>query len=239
MTSGEQKLLFVRGFNTYMNNKLTKNAYIPFDNVFLSSNIKCKYFDYNVKEDLEIVYKRLCNEIEDNLYDIYCGHSMGGGLLMKYCLEHPEMNKCKQHKIILLMPLIHINYYIYKIANIVPDWIQLPKPLILPNKFLFEMGNILNDHYYLIPIKQVKQMYKFSSDFRINMLRNNILQNDNFHLFYARSEMFNFIPQEILDKITNLHEVDGHHECFNENSNSNEFFKLFLSVIDKPITIKE
>lgn len=239
MTSKEQKILFVRGFNTFMDNKFTKNAYIAFDNVFLTSNIHCKYFDYDVCDDLDFVYERLCSEIENNLYDIYCGHSMGGGLLMKYCLEHPEIIKNKQHKIILMMPLIHINYYLYKITNIIPDWLQLPKPLLLPNKFLFEMGNILNDHYYLIPIKQVKQMYKFSNDFKNDMLRSDILQDDNFHLFYAKSEMFNFIPDEILYSIKNLHEVDGHHECYNEASNSHSFFKLFLSVIDKPNTTKE
>lgn len=228
----KQRVLFVRGFNTSIYNKLTQNVYVQFDNVFLSSNIICKYFDYDLDEDLIDVYKRLCDEIESNLYDVYVGHSMGGGLLMKYCLDNININQCKEHKIILMMPLIYINPIAYRLLNIVPDWLSLPKALVLPNNFLFETGNILNDTYNFIPIKQIKQMGKFSNKFRFNMLENDILQNKNFHLIYANDEMFTFIPDEILDIITNVHKVDGKHECFNENSNSNDFFKLFLSIIN-------
>ena len=132
------KLLFIRGFNTDLNNKLTKNAYINFDNVFLLSNIEYEYFNYRPDEDLEEVYDRLCNEIKTNNYDILCSHSMGGGLLMKYCIEHPDLSKYK--KVIFMMPLICKINYINILSKIVPEWIKLPKALFIPNNNLFENG---------------------------------------------------------------------------------------------------
>lgn len=231
----EKRILFIRGFNTSINNNLTKYTYIQFDNVFLTSNINCKYFDYDSYEDLEDVYKRLCNEIESNIYDVYCAHSMGGGLLMRYCCEHPMMDECKQHKIILMMPLIYINPLFSRIINILPNWLSIPKALLLPNNFLFETGNMLNDNYYFTPIKQVKQMNEFIDDFQDNMIQSDILKKNNLHLIYANEEIFTLIPSYIISMIKNFHRVNGKHECFNENENSNIFFKVFLSIInDKP-----
>jgi pimeloyl-ACP methyl ester carboxylesterase len=162
-----------------------------------------------------------------NLYDIICGHSMGGGLLMKYCSEHPKMEECKVQGLIFMMPLIYKVDYINTIIQYIPDWIQLPKALIIPNNYLYEDGNILNDTYGLIPVKQIIQMYNYMDDLNLGLLN-----KENYSLIYTNDEKLTTIPKNILDLIKNIHFVNGNHMCFNEPKNSRQFFEKFVSLLD-------
>jgi hypothetical protein len=218
------KLLFIRGYNTDLKSKLTENSYINFDNFFMLSDIEYEYFNYGLDENLDDVYHKLCEKIHKIDYNILCSHSMGGGLLMKYCIEHPNLKKYT--KVIFMMPLICKVNYVNILSKIVPEWLKLPKALVIPNNNLFEDGNILNDTYNLISVKQIIQMYNYIDKFNLN-----ILNKENCVLIYAKEEKLNIISKDVLDTIKNKYFVNGRHACFSESNNSNEFFQLFKTLI--------
>jgi alpha-beta hydrolase superfamily lysophospholipase len=105
------------------------------------------YFDYSPDEDLLSVYSRLQRQIKNGKYTHLIGHSMGGGLLMRYIYDH-EVKPCV--KIILLMPLIYkdpVNAAISKIPF--ASNISVPKGLIVRNSCLYDQGRFFNDDFYL------------------------------------------------------------------------------------------
>jgi pimeloyl-ACP methyl ester carboxylesterase len=219
-------ILFIRGYNT--DNILENDTYSNIWSV-LSEKNKVTYLNYSVIEDMNIVYERLCKQIQKTKYTHLIGHSMGGGLLMKYIQEH---NVVKYTKIILLMPLIYKDPLISMVAK-VPfiEYLYLPKVSFLPASKLTTQGNILNDDYSYKPLHQIMQMYN-----QIMLEPNNIIETLNRNkkntiLFYAKKEAFNTIPEEILQQIKNIEYVDGYHECFNDLYTSRSFYHSFLPYI--------
>jgi pimeloyl-ACP methyl ester carboxylesterase len=224
----ENRILFIRGFNT--DNIETKDAYAHIHCV-LSQKNSITYFNYNPDDDIVETYKNLCKTIKRHKFTHLIGHSMGGGLLMKYISEHrKEIPKYK--KVILLMPLIYkvpLNNFVFKIPLL--RNVRVPKSFILPASKLQSLGNFINDTYNLISLQQVYDMYNYlmleSDDFVaiLNKHRKNTV------VFYAKEEAFNTIHQDTLDKIHNVEYVDGLHQCFNELSKCKSFFRTFLRYI--------
>ncbi len=231
-------VLFVRGYATDMNtNYITKDTYSTFDTFFMMSQYKLEYFNYSPEEDLSVVYARLCDKIENNLYDVIIGHSMGGGLLLKFLTEHKEYMDCiskTNKKIIFLMPLIERS-----LANDIIAWIPfienvyLPKLIAFPNNFLYDDGNILNDDIYPVLGKQFVTMEtKY-----IDKMDLSIIDRNNCHMIYAKNELFNVISQPTLNKIKNKTILEGKHQMFMEANHSIQFFQTLKSLLEKPIVV--
>ena len=220
------KILFVRGYNTNLESGVDEYIYIKL--FFENNNLKFDYFNYSPNENINDVYKRLCDVIKNNNYNTLIGHSMGGGLLMKYIDEH---NVKKFHKIILLMPLIYkqfLNNLISKIPFV--QYLYLIKAFFIPANNIYNKGNILNDSYNFISLQQPVLMYKDIMLSNKKIIKN-LNKNTNCVLFYAQDEKLNNINQTILDKIKNKVYVNGKHECFNEFENTYEFFKKFKKYL--------
>jgi hypothetical protein len=189
------------------------------------SSYNLQYFNYSIDEDLHKVYNNLDKKIKNNNYDILIGHSLGGGLLLKYFTNNKEsINKYK--KIIYLMPLIH-QQLIRKFLFDTFSWVKyLPKYFICPNDSLFDNGNILNDTFVIIPIHQLATQYKDISSLDISLIN-----NSNSHMLYVKNELLTPIDSVTLNKITNKTIINGKHECFNETSNCTEFFSLLKNIL--------
>ena len=222
------KILFIRGFGT--NNINTKDTYA---NILVvlhqNANNEVRYFNYRPDEDILQVYKRLRKVIKENVFTHLIGHSMGGGLLMRYIYDHPE-NIQKYDKVILLMPLVYktpFNKFFFNIPF--TRRISLPNAIALPSSKAYSMGNILNDGFSVSKLEQPVDMYKEimleSEDEVVDTLNEN---RSNTILFYAREEAYNPIPKDVLKKIKNKVYVNGLHESFNSLETTKEFFDKFL-----------
>jgi len=212
----KRNILFVRGFNTKLTD--TFDGYASIKNVYPDMT----YFDYSPDDDLIDVYNRLQTQIKKVKYTHLIGHSMGGGLLMRYMYNHKVSNDVK---IILLMPLIYkepIKTAIAKIPFI--SHLRLPKALAIPNSQLFDEGVIGNDTFELIPMSQFVRMYN-----TIMLEPEKFIQKINSYpecvLFYASKEILSPIPESILQTIKNVVCVDGLHACFLCVGTSGDFFK--------------
>jgi hypothetical protein len=218
-------ILCIDGFNTYK----TKT----YDSVYKfleKNNHKISKFSYGTNEDITKVYQRLTNTIKKNNYDYCIGHSMGGGLLMRYIYDNPKI--LITAKIILLMPLIHKTQIFINISNIqISKYLYLPKGLILPSYKLHSQGNIFTDTYNLISVSQISDMYTkiiLNDDVLIKFLK----KQESVKIIYAKEEAFNTIPQNVLNEISNVIYVNGLHECFNSTDDTKKnFFKKFKSLI--------
>ena len=215
----KRNILFIRGFNTYMP---TQDSFDGYSNIFDKYDLE--YFNYSPDEDILEVYAQLSNRISKGKYTHLIGHSMGGGLLMRY-IHDKKIDESV--KIILLMPMIYKIPLNKVIANIhCSTYLKFPKALLIPNSKLYNHGNILNDSYNLLSVSQVVSMYN-------NIMLEPIefastINNSNCVLFYATREAFNLIPEQSLNLIKpkNLVMINGLHECFNSlGGESREFFK--------------
>jgi hypothetical protein len=232
-------ILFVRGFATDMNsNYVSKYTYSNFDNFFMMSQYNLEYFNYSTEDDLSTVYARLCDKLENNLFDVLIGHSMGGGLMLKFLTEHKEYMDCiskTNKKIIFLMPLIErsiANDFIAGIPFI--ENVYLPKLIAFPNNFLYDDGNILNDDVYPVLGKQfVTMQQKY-----IDKLDLSIIDQNNCHMIYAKNELFNVISQKTLNNIKNKTILEGKHQMFMEANHSTKFFQTLKYLLEKPTTLE-
>lgn len=228
MSESENKILFIRGFNT--DNIKSNDTYANIL-VVLNQNAKnnVEYFKYSMDEDIVKVYKRLRKVIKNNNFTHLIGHSMGGGLLMRYIYDYPDdIPKYKQ--VILLMPLLYktrFNKFIFNLPLI--KRISLPNAIALPSSKAYSTGNILNDGFKLVKMRQPTDMYNEimleSEDDFIDALNEN---KSNTVVFYARKEGYTPIPKDVLKKIKNKKYVNGLHECFNSLETTKEFFDKFL-----------
>jgi hypothetical protein len=199
------------------------------------SSYKLEYFNYSPEDELSDVYAKLCDKIENNLYDVIIGHSIGGGLLLKFLTEHKNYADCMSKtnkKIIFIMPLIEAGNIPYTIIAKIPLLsTYYPKFIACPNNYLFDNGNIINDDFYPIHNKQAFTMY---NDY-IEKMDLSIIDKDNCHMIYAKDERFNIITQQTLDKIKNKTILEGKHEMFSEANHSTKFFQTLKSLLNNPI----
>ena len=225
-------ILFIRGYATDMNtNYQSKDAYSSFDNFFMMSSYKLEYFNYSPEEDLSTVYAKLCDKIENNLFDVIIGHSMGGGLLMKFLTEHKNYVDCmskSNKKVIFLMPLIE-KYLPIDILAKIPfvSNTYFPKLIAIPNNQLYDDGNILNDDFYPIHNKQVSTMY---NDY-IDKMDLSIIDHECCHMIYAKGELLNVILPQTLKNIKNKTILEGKHQMFMEANHSTKFFQTLKSLL--------
>ena len=222
----KKMVLFVRGFNTYMESN-SDDHYANFTNFFMLSEFSLIYFNYSPDEDISTVYKRLSNILDTHTYDILLAHSLGCGLLMKYITDHKD-KVSGYEKIVYLMPLI-VKTRLNDIISMIPliEYVKLPKHLILPNNKLYHDGNVLNDNLRLIPIQQVVNFYR---DY-MNHIDITLINSSNSTLVYASEEEFNVIDTQHLDAIKNKVFVSGKHECFNELGHSTAFFNALKQIL--------
>lgn len=198
----------------------------------MMSEYNLEYFNYSPEEDLSVVYTRLCDKIENNLFDVIIGHSIGGGLILKFLTEHKEYMDCiskTNKKIIFLIPLIE-EYILYSTLSKIPlvEHLYVPKLLGFPNNSLYEEGNVFNDDFSPLLCKQwVTMISKY-----IDKLDLSIINNNNCHMIYAKGEMFNVMSQRTLDKIKNKTILEGKHEMFMEASHSTKFFQTLKSLLE-------
>jgi pimeloyl-ACP methyl ester carboxylesterase len=227
----ENKIIIVRGFGT--NNIKTNDSYANIL-IVLTQNPKNKveYFDYNPDEDIVKVYKRLSKVLKDGEYTHLIGHSMGGGLVMRYIYDYPDEISKYRH-VILLMPLLYKNPSNNFLLNIpFLKNIPLPNAIFLPSSKAYKTGNIINDGFKLTKFKQVAGMYNeimLDSDVFVDTLNENRL---NTVLFYAIEEGYNQIPTDVLKKIKNKKYINGLHESFNSLDTVKDFFYIFLPLFD-------
>ena len=224
-------ILFIRGIDTDNIETCDTYSYIL---IILSQNKNnnMTYFNYNTTDDIRDLYKKLCKTIHKHTYTHLIGHSMGGGLLMKYISEH-SCEIPKYNNIILLMPLLYKSPF-----HILITKIPFIRNIIFP-KIIFNIaskirndGNILNDDWCkILYLRQIYDMFNYimlDSDDFVNILNKH---QKNTVLFYAKEEALCLIPQETLDQIDKKEYVDGLHECFNGLPTAKSFFKKFLRYI--------
>ena len=169
-----------------------------------------------------MVYERLC---KDTQYDILMGHSMGGGLLIKYIREH------KTKRVILLMPLFSKRIDIELVCQIpLTRYMYLPTELIIPNRYLCDQYT--KKDYKLIPVAQIYDAYNdpsFMSD-DLDFINN----NPDVYMIYAQLELLNVISDKVLDSINKkqLKYVNGLHECFNSVNEGCNFFEKLDEILN-------
>lgn len=228
----QNKILFIRGFNT--NNIKSGDTYA---NILVvlnqNANNVVKFFNYDPDEDIVQVYERLCKVIKENVFTHLIGHSMGGGLLMRFVYDYPKKIP-KYKKVILLMPLIYktpFNKFLFNLPFV--RRMSLPTALVLPSSKIYSRGNILNDGFDLTKLEQPADLYKKimleTEDEVVETLNKN---RSNTALIYAKEEKINPIPKDVRNKIKNKVYVDGLHESFNSLETTKGFFTKFLSHID-------
>ena len=222
------KILLVPGFDPQRTKKEFLDGYIIFKLFFKESNYNLDIFNYSNNEDIIIVYKRLEKLIKKNNYNIILSHSMGGALVFNYCYYNDINNF---HKIIFIAPLIckiQMIDNLFKIPFI--SNLSLPKAILLPNSILFEYGNILNDSFNLVPVKQIYQTYTYliKDEKKVINLFN---KNENMYLIYMNDEYITIINDEILKKIKNKKIIRGKHRVFFECSNLYYFFCLIKKLL--------
>jgi pimeloyl-ACP methyl ester carboxylesterase len=223
--------LFVRGFGT--NNIKTNDSYANIL-IVLNQNPKnnVEYFDYSPDEDIVKVYKRLCKVLKDGQYTHLIGHSLGGGLLMRYIYDYPREISKYRH-VILMMPLLYKNPSNNFLLNIpFLKNIPLPNAFFLPSSKAYKTGNIINDGFKLTKFQQVAGMYNeimLDPDVFVDTLNEN---RSNTVLFYAKEEGYNQIPKDVLKKINNKVYINGLHESFNSLDTVKDFFEIFLPFFD-------
>lgn len=248
--NGVTPILFVRGFATdistgvddYLHLKLfiegirdTRNI-----NTKPAGRYKVVYFNYGLGEDINEVYRRLCDNAV--AYDILIGHSLGGGLLAKYRNQEPV------HKnIILLMPLLFRNDSFNLICKFFFDpqlalnpRLMFPKALFAPAQYVFGGGNILNSDYSMI---SYRQPYDFYKELKEKNSESDNLEffrcNANVTMFYAKGELLNTIDEDSLKEIEKngkLIRVEGLHECWRSiNVNTIDFYTKLEETIKKDI----
>jgi hypothetical protein len=233
-TQKELKILFIKGFNTH---KGTDNIYFAFDIYTLKNkHLVIEYFNYEPNVDIKDVYNKLVEQIQTTKYDILIGHSLGGGLLLKYCKENDNLVDAFD-KIIFLMPYIYTSpYSLIHIASKMN--MSCVESIYLPQSLL--SSNSVENHYSLIPLKQIVQSHSILFLNEEDIVKTlNKLNAENGFFVYSKDENVSQIDTSILDRINDVIYVDGNHTCFCErNNNSICFFKMFDDLLDDKIVKK-
>lgn len=222
-------LLFISGFNTYADEQIDNlDVYECFNQYFKYSDYKITFFRYKTCEPLDDVYKRLCVEVVNPEYVTLVGHSLGGGLLMKYLSEHDELRK-----VILLMPFISVPKWkqiAFSYLDTIPVALRLPKWLAIPNSGLFDGGNILNDSAMIINLSQITYAINhllLPDDVIVNVFE----KTKDIIMVYADDETISPIDCGLLDKIQKKVFVKGKHVSFADVISTKLFFDVFTPLL--------
>ena len=231
-----KSILFVRGFATPLSSGMDDYLQLK---LFLSGSRDFVYFDYDPSEAPDALYARMCSVIEARKFDVLMGHSLGGGLLAKYCKLNP-LEVPRYESIILLMPFLckNIAFDLFTLLSFAQNML-FPKALFAPLSKIAEGGNILNDDYSLISFKQPFVLYS-EPDSAVSNDVSFIINNPNIIVFYASDEKLNVIDETVLQKIppAQLKRVQGLHECWRSlriNSDpTTDFFTQLVCILRIP-----
>ena len=223
-------ILFVRGFNTDGG-----------DDVYAFVKVALKaagvrrvvFFKYSPDDDLLETYARLCKTIRKTRFTHLIGHSMGGGLLLKYMSDSSSSSSSSssdRRRIILLMPLA-CKVPLYAAIAPFARGLRLPQASILPATRLRDSGNLLNDEYGPIPIHQICDMYNVLMLESDRVVVATLNRHPDAVLFYATEESVNVISISTLRQIRRVELVQGRHESFNGLRTCESFFERFLSYV--------
>lgn len=233
-----KKLLFVRGFT--LSNDKEYDEYKQIYAFFRMSKYKLEYFKYTTEERLDQVYKRLEQIIKKGNYSVLMGHSMGGGLLSRFCRENDVSG---YEKIILLMPFIRTNPTLNRLltCDFAREW-RIPKAMILPQSFVegakvttisYIVSALLHDSFAPIGIHQClysKRLLLTDKEI-IRLFKKNI------HLIHSPTdELISFAP-ELLSRIKNQYSVEGGHLSFSSKKYDNNFFDTLYNIISGAVAI--
>jgi hypothetical protein len=229
MESNMKKILFISGFNTHPDEQSDNlDIYSCFYQHFKYSKYKISFFRYKTDEPLEKVYKRMCEQLDYKEYKIIIGHSLGGGLLMKYLSEHEETRK-----IILLMPFISLPKWkqiAFSYLDVIPVTFHLPKCVAIPNSSLFEGGNLINDKTNMVNLSQITYATN-------NILLDNedilrvFKKSKNVVMLYADDETISPIDCGLLERIEQKIYVKGKHVSFADIVTNKKFFEEFSKLL--------
>jgi hypothetical protein len=224
-----KEVLFVCGFNTHPDEQEDNlDIYDGFLQHFKYSKYKLTFFRYKREEPLDIVYKHLCERMATNEHKLIIGHSLGGGLLVKYLSEHEE-----DRKVILLMPFISVDKWkkiAFSYLNLSPFALRLPKCLAIPNSGLFEGGNIINDNAKILDLSQITYAanHIFLKDDEIVTV---FEKTRDIVMMYADDETISPIEGGLLDRIGKKIYVKGKHAAFTDPYSTKNFFDEFAKLL--------
>ena len=224
------KVLFIKGFNTHRN---TDNIYFAFDIYTIKNkSITIEYFNYEPSQNINDVYNEMKQQIQTTKYNILVGHSLGGGMLLRFCKEN---DISLFDKIIFLMPYIYTSPY--SLIHILSKMNLLCiEGICLPQGFL--SNNCVENNYLFIPLKQICQVYKHVFLTSADII-NTLNSSKNIYFVYANDEKVSPIDDNLLDKINDVIYVDGNHTCFCErNNNSIHFFRMLDDLFENKIKKK-
>jgi hypothetical protein len=210
----KKSILFVRGFDTAVSAGADEYLYLK---LLLEKTYEFTYFDYEPNVDLQGVYASFLNIIDTNKFDVFIGHSLGGGLLVKYI----NSSIYKNEKIILLMPFICRNPTLdlvsnfFKFHKIFDPKLVFPKSIYSPLFYILEGSVVFNNDFSMVSFKQPHDMY-MDPDIQSNDVFKFMNDNTNVTIFYADDERLNIIDETILQQIPKgrLIRVKGFHECW-------------------------
>ena len=224
-----KEVLFVSGFNTHPDEQPDNlDIYDCFLQHFKYSKYKVTFFRYKREEPLDAVYKRMCELLVASECKLIIGHSLGGGLLVKYLSEHEE-----KRKVILLMPFISVPRWkqiAFSYLYLSPFAFRLPKCVAIPNSGLFEGGNIINDTATLLDLSQIT----FASN-NLFLSEDEVIRvfetTSDIVMMYADDETISPIECELLDRIKKKVYVKGKHVSFADIITTKHFFDEFAKLL--------
>jgi hypothetical protein len=214
----KKSMLFIRGFDTTVSVGADEYLYLK---LLFEKTYEFTYFDYEPNEDLKDVYARFLSTIEKKKFDIFIGHNLGGGLLVKYI----KSAQYKNEKVILLMPFICRNPNLDLVSNFFTfhkrfdPKLVFSKAIFSPLFYILEGSIVLNSDFSLVSFKQLYDMY-MDPDIQTNDISKFMNDNANVTIFYAEDERLNIIDETILRQIPKgrLIRVNGFHECWRSSS---------------------
>jgi len=222
------KILFIRGFDTDLNNKNSPDKYKNFE-----KNIKhdIVFFNYGTNEHIKNVFEKLCSHINTYTYNLILAHSMGGCLFTKYLQLNPFFYEKTKTKIILIAPFLVPQQLHKKYLK----W-NFMKYLTLPTYFVY---NSVKFNCSWVNLKQIHQIYKKKYGFFLEepILIKTLNEYPLLFIIYSKEEDSTTIPLSILEKFNQVVYVDGGHDtAFQHNDYTDAFFDTLLKIMDEKET---
>ena len=252
--SNDKKILFVRGFNTYLGGTCdpdsdTKDLYWTIKLYLEAKFPGCDfaYFDYAPDTDLTHLIDCLKCKIECYKPTHLIGHSFGGMLVADW-LKNTYIDECedKPTHAILLMPFLPTNdtalSIVKSLYEVIPSIIEvllkhvilLPGPIVFNPTALFDILSFMRLDWSFVPFFQVLQGYNHVTDKLLNKCTSNLAaKNLSISAIIATNDNITATttPQSLTD-ICNLElhqykRINGTHLEFRSSRNNSQFFDVF------------
>ena len=251
--SNDKKILFVRGFNTYMGGTCdtesdTKDLYWTIK-LYLETKFpeyEFTYFDYAPDTDLIHLIDCLKCKIERYKPTHLIGHSFGGTLIADWLKNAYDECDDKPTHAILLMPFLPTNdaalSIVKSLYEVIPSIIEvllkhvilLPGPIVFNPTALFDILSFMRLDWSFVPFFQVLQGYNHVTDKLLNKCTSNsaaknlsisaiIATNDNITATTTRQSLIDICNS----KLHQYKRINGTHLEFRSSRNNSQFFDVF------------